>query len=100
MKRILCLMIALGVFSFELAAATSANKLSPDLQNLPPAKKVNVIIQFNIPATGATSAITAQGAALNKAFKHLNGAVFTLPAGILNIIAKLPFVKYISLTGR
>jgi serine protease AprX len=62
-----------------------------------PTTPVKVMIQFSsTPNSGILQAINTQGGAQNKSFSQFKGGVFTLPANLVPVIAKLPGIKYVS----
>lgn len=72
-------------------------KISPDLQGLDPNSSVDVIVQFNqIPAVNLVEQIPLLGGVVQGTFKIINAVVCTLPVPVIQLVAALPFVTYIS----
>ncbi len=91
----LTFLLMLGPFSVSTLMA--ANKLSADLQALPPAASVDVIVQFTHPPSAADlTAANRAGGLLKRSFQSIHGALFTLRAGQLNALAANPNIAYIS----
>jgi serine protease AprX len=88
-----------SLYSLLLAGLASAQPgtKGPEFANLPANGNVQVLVQFQGSANGSLlSAIAGKGANQTKSYKHVNAAVFTVPAGKVDAIAALPGVKYIS----
>src|ERR1039457_1560544 len=95
--RIFTLFLSASLAFAGSGSKSAASVLSPDLQNLAPNTKVTVLIQFSSkPSQGMLSIIAGQGATTNRQFRHVPFVTVTVPAKVLPVLAKLPFVKYIS----
>jgi serine protease AprX len=72
-------------------------KISPDLQGLDPTTSVDVIVQFNqLPAVNLLEQIPLLGGVVQGTFSIVNAALCTLPVPVIQLVAALPFVTYIS----
>src|SRR5947207_779259 len=88
-------LLAVGLLS--VTGLMGADKLSKDLQGLPPSASVNTIIQFTgLPSAADLNAVNHAGGVLKHRFQRINGALFTVRAGQLNAIAANPKIAYIS----
>src|SRR4051794_10167617 len=88
-------LLALGLLS--VSSLMAAKKLSADLQGLPPAASVNVIIQFTrSPTSTDLRAVSQAGGVLKQTFQGIHGAAFKIKAGQLNAAASNATVAYIS----
>src|SRR5690242_3375283 len=85
-RRSLCaslkLLLMIGLLS--VSSLMAADKMSADLQGLPPSASVDVIIQFTHPPSGADlSAVNRAGGLLKHQFQSLKGVLVTLKVGQL-----------------
>ncbi len=72
-------------------------KISPDLQGLDPNSSVDVVVQFNqVPVVNLLEQIPLLGGVVQTTFGVVNAALCTLPAPVIQLVAALPFVSYIS----
>src|SRR5258707_540390 len=94
------LLLTLGAFS--ASSLLTANKLSAELQGLPPAASVNVIIQSTrAPSAADLKAVDRAGGVLKHSFQRIHGGLFALKtADQLNAIAANPNVAYVSLDRK
>src|SRR6516165_4458463 len=81
-----------------IAAYAFAGTVSPDFKAGNPATPVRVMIQLvTPPSLGNLSTLQGGGASLQKQFRHFpQTIVVTVPGGLVPMLAKLPFVKYIT----
>src|SRR3954449_816206 len=78
------------------ATSLMGAKLSDDLQRVPPAAMVDVIVQFSgTPSAADLEAIGHSGGALKRRLPNIDGAVFTLPGAALQGISKNPHIRYV-----
>jgi len=95
--RIFTLFVSASLAFAGSGSKSAVSALSPDLQNLAPNTKVTVLIQFSSkPSQAMLSALIGQGATTKRQFRYMPFVVATVPAKVLPVLAKLPFVKYIS----
>jgi hypothetical protein len=79
------------------ATAFGSGKISRDLEQSPPGKPVDVIIQWTQPPGPAHhNKVAAQGGALKQSFTVIKAGLYTVPAAALNGLAHDPEVVYIS----
>jgi serine protease AprX len=72
-------------------------KVAPDLQGLDPNSSVDVIVQFNqLPTVSMLEQITLLGGVVKSTFTVVNAVWCTLPVPVIQLVAALPFVTYIS----
>jgi len=91
--------VLLPLFSVALFAGSS--KISPDLANVPPAAKVDVIIQWSThPNQTQHNQVIELGGVLKHCFLTINAAVYTIPVNALDALAQNPEIEYISLDRR
>src|SRR4051794_13951942 len=89
------LLLTLGLLS--VSSLMAGNKLSMDLQGLPPSASVDVIIQFTgLPSQADLDAVSHAGGVMRQALQSIHGALFTVKVGQLNGIANNPHITYIS----
>jgi serine protease AprX len=95
-----------GSFFVPLLGIVSAwpglgGQLSPDLRDLPPSTRVDVVVQFkHAPDGNDLNGIAGSGGRLKKTFKHVHGAVITVPVAALHGLISNPNVTYISLDRK
>src|SRR5690348_6512785 len=88
-------LLMLGPFS--VSSLMAANKVSADLQDLPPSASVNAIIQFKgLPSQADLNAVIHAGGVLKQTFQSIHGALFTLKVGQLGGLTSNPNIAYIS----
>src|SRR5579884_1956200 len=106
MKRTLLIVSFLAMFSgsawAQKSKPSSNTKLDQALTQLiaanKPGVKVKVIIQFNSPLTNSSIAtITKGGGQINRQFRTIPSIVVTVPSVLVNILAKDPLIKHITL---
>src|SRR5690349_17835464 len=75
-----------------------AGTVSPDFKVTNPSTPVRVVVQFDkSPALTLLAAMGTSGAQIQKKFKALPKTMtFTVPAGMVPLLSKLPGVRYIS----
>src|SRR6476620_1743129 len=67
-------LLTLGLLS--VSSLMAANKMSPDLENLPPAASVDVILQFTHPPSAVDlSTIDRAGGLVKQKFQSLHGVL-------------------------
>lgn len=90
---------ALGFLILGTTFAFAApRKVSKDLQKVPSAQWVNVIVQYRAPLSNARVAkLAVRGARLQQNFSIINGAAFTVKRSSLAALANKPNVAYVSL---
>ena len=72
-------------------------KVSKDLQRVPSAQWVNVIVQYRVPPTQKHfKRVVAKGGSLRENLPLIKGGAFTIKAGSLAALANEPDVAYIS----
>src|SRR5215471_17597203 len=93
MKTLLRLTLPLFVAVYAFAGS-----VSPDFKVTNPGTPVRVMIQLtNPPSLANFSTLQGGGASVQKKFNHFpKTLVLTVPSGLVPVLAKLPFVKYIS----
>jgi len=95
-STILRKIVLLPLFSVALYAGSS--KLSPDLAKVPPAAKVDVIIQWSThPNSTQHNQVIELGGVLKHCFATMNAAVYMVPVNALEALAQNPDIIYISL---
>src|SRR5947209_11339316 len=68
----------------------AANKLSGDLEGLPPTRFVDVIVQFTHPPSGGEmNALAALAGGPKKSFPSIHGLLLTLPVAALKGISAI-----------
>src|ERR1022692_1478891 len=80
-------------------AAVSAYAGANSAPDLPPATSnamVDVIIQFKLPATNGNLTSAGGFGHITKQFKSIRGIRMSLPARVIPLLEKLPFISYIS----
>jgi len=103
MKKLTLACLALALTGNWAPAAPNTTVLGPlskiarDLVGANPLAPVQVIVQWKqAPSLLQHQEVTSLGGQLISTLPLINGAVYTLPAGLVNILAALPDIIYIS----
>jgi serine protease AprX len=95
--KIVPLLVGTFILAANLSFAQQPSSISPDLQGLDPLTPVNVIVQFNsAPSLVALETIPLLGGVVKGTLSLVNGVLVSLPPAILDAVAALPGVVYIS----
>ena len=79
------------------ALAQPHTKIAPDLHDIDPKEKVDVIVQFDgHPGEEHFDAVRSQGGELKAKLPIIDGALFSMPARALKALENNPVISYVS----